>query len=202
MERKLMEKFLKLFLFYFFLFCVQNFSFAQSEIPKDIFIAASVQPWLYFEVSPLVLTLSPDLVSQEGIFNIGETPEVIFKVGTSNPDGWEIKIKGQNNGLKSLAANYIISSVNGTSTLVAGSEGYGAQATSTLNGVLINSIYDYYETNTVGEIINEYKILASKNSSNALAEVLKFKIKASASITTPADVEYSDIIILTIAPIL
>lgn len=191
-------------LFTFFLF-FPNKDFVQAqappEIPTDIFIAATVQPWLYFEVSPLTLNLSPDLVSQEGVFNIGETPDVIFKVGTSNPGGWEIKIKGKNNGLKSLNTNYTISSVNGTSTLMAGREGYGAQAISILTGVLINSIYDYYGTDIVGEIIEDYRSLASRFSSNALTEVVKMKIKASASITTPSDIEYSDIIILTIIPI-
>lgn len=194
---------INILLFAFFLFFLnKDFVQAQAppEIPTDIFIAATVQPWLYFEVSPLSLTLLPDLVSATGTFNIGETEEVTLKVGTSNPDGWEIKIKGTNNGLKSLSTNYIIPTVSGSSNLVAGNEGYGAQATSTLPGVLINSIYDYYGTNRVGEIVTDYRILAFRSSSNPLAEIGKMKIKASASINTPADVEYSDTVILTIVP--
>lgn len=177
--------------------------FAQNlQIPKDILIAAIVQPWLYFEVSPLDLTLSPDLVSIEGRFNIGESPEVIFKVGTSNPGGWEIKIKGKNNGLKSSATGYIISTVNGTSSLSAGNNGYGLQATTTLAGVIINPIYNYFDTSVVGEIVSDYRVLATKYSSNLTLEVVKIKIKAAASIMAPADVEYTDFIISTVIPLI
>lgn len=191
--------FLKLILI--FLFFSQK-SFAQLEIPKDIFIAATVQPWLYLEVFPLDLTLSPDLVSPEGVFNIGETQDVSFFVGTSNPSGWEIKMRGKNNGLKNLATGYVISSVFSSSTLVAGKDGYGAQATSTLAGVEINPIYDYYGTNTVGEVIKDYRMLAKKESPNSTQEVLKMKIKASASIFAPASLEYSDEVEFTILPLL
>ena len=167
------------------------------EIPKDILIEAIVEPWLYFEVSPLTLLLSPDLVSREGVFNIGETPEISLQVGTSNPGGWEIKIKGKNNGLKSQITNYVISTVNGTSTLVPGVDGYGAQATSTLEGAIVNLLYDFFDTNTVGEIVTDWRTLVLKTSPNSLSEVAKMKIKATASVMAPAG-DYTDEIILTI----
>lgn len=204
-----MKKDGKFFIFFskffilFFLFLGIDFTLAQSpsDIPRDILIAASVQPWLYFEISPLDLTLSPDLVSSGGEVNIGESEEVILKVGTNNEKGWQIKIKGKNGGLKSEAHGYTISTVFPTSTLIAGREGYGAQATSTLAGAIINSIYDFYGTNTVGEIPKEYRILVIKYSKNSLLEVAKMKIKASASLMTPAGFDYTDEIVLTIIPL-
>lgn len=185
------------------LFLFPQTGFAQSLfLVQDVYIAAIVQPWLYLEVFPLEISLSPDLVTVEGELNIGESEEIILKVGTSNPDGWEIKVKGKYNGLFSLATNYTIPTVKNFATLNLGEEGYGLQATSTLEGVTINPIYDFYGTLTVGEISkNEYKSLAKKLSSNSLSSVAKMKIKASASFLTPAG-DYTDEIILTIIPLI
>lgn len=201
-QLKILEKGLMLTLFLFLLNRDSVFSQNPPEISRDIFIAAIVQPWLYFEVLPLDLPLSPDLVSPEGNFNIGESPDVIFKVATNNEGGWEIEMKGENGGLKSLATNYLISTVNGTSTLVAGKEGYGGQATTSFEGVTINQIYDYYGTDIVGEIPSDYRVLAAKHSGNSLVEVAKMKMKASASILTPAASDYTEEIILTIIPLM
>lgn len=192
----------KIFIFFFLFLIKFDFIFAQPpEISRDIFIAAIVQPWLYFEVSPLDLPLSPDLVSPEGNFNIGESPDVIFKVATNNEGGWQIEMKGKNGGLSSLATGYTISTVTVTSTLIAGNEGYGGQATTTLEGVILNQIYNFYGTNIVGEIPKEYRVLLTKYSSNSLSEVAKMKIKATASALTPAG-DYTDEIILTIIPLM
>lgn len=195
----------KIFCFLMFLFFLpnRNLLLAQPpQIPQDILIAAIVQPWLYFEISTTTLTLSPDLVTPEGYFNIAETDDIILKVATNNEGGWQIKIKGKNGGLKSLATGYLLASVSGTSTLVVKKEGFGAQATSTLSGVLINPIYDYYGTNIVGEISKENKVLAWKLSRNPLAEVAKVKIKASASVMTPAGLDYQEQLIFTIIPLI
>lgn len=201
-ERKFLGKILP-FLIALFFFLNQNILLAQTlEIPQDIFIAATVQPWLYFEVSPTTLILSPDLVSSEGVFNIAETEDVILKVATNNRDGWEIKIKGKNGGLKSTASNYLLASVNGTSTLIAGKEGFGAQATTTFSEVLINPIYDYYGTDIVGEISTDNKILVWKFSRNSVMEVAKLKIKATASVITPAGGDYEEELMFTILPLI
>lgn len=199
---KILEKSLILSLFLFLLNIEIIYAQPPPEIPRDILIAAIVQPWLYFEISPLNLPLSPDLVSPEGVFQIGESPEVIFKVGTNNEGGWEIKIRGKNGGLKSQATGYLLSTISGTSTLIAGNEGYGAQATSTLEGTILNPIYDFYQTDIVGEVPQDYRFLAIKYSRNSLAEVAKMKIKASASVMTPAGVDYTEEIISTIIPLI
>lgn len=189
------------FLFSLFSFLnYQNKALALDDIPKDIFIAAIVEPWIYFDISPLTFNLQPDLVAPDGTLHIGESPEILIRVGTSNPYGWEIKIKGKNNGLKSEAANYLIPSVIGSAPLIVGIEGYGLNATATFQGVIINPIYSYYNTNIVGEIIDQYRLLASKFNSHLLEEVVRMKIKATASMMTPAEENYLDIINITINP--
>lgn len=199
---KIILKTWKKSLIFIFLFFNITSLYAQAEIPRDIFIAAVVQHWLYFEVSPLDLNFSPDLVTPQGEFNIGETEDISFKVGTNNDGGWEIKIEGKNGGLKSLATGYLLATVKGTSTLKIKKEGYGGQATTTLAEVIINPIYNYYLSNTVGEIPQEYRVLATRYSKNPLGEVAKMKIKASAAVTTPAAGDYEEEIILTIIPLL
>lgn len=193
------------FIFLIFVFFVSsNFFvpkiFALDNLPKDIFIAATVEPWIYFEVSPINFNLQPDLVAVDGTLNIGESPEITIKIGTSNPSGWEVKIKGKNGGLKSEATDYLISTVTGYSPLVIGTEGYGCNATTTLPGVILNSIYNYYNTNIVGEITTTEKSFISRNQSNEFLEVAKMKIKAAASVKTPADPNYFDIIYFTANP--
>lgn len=199
-------KFFYFLLILFFLFSLfyflnsQNKVFALEEIPKDVFIAAIVEPWIYLDVSPLTFNLQPDLVAPDGTLHIGESPEIIIRVGTSNLAGWEIKIKGKNNGLKSETTDYLIPSVSGTAALILGTEGYGLNATATFQGVIINPIYSYYNTNIVGEITNQYRLLASKSNSHLLEEVVRMKIKATASMMTPAEENYIDIINITINP--
>jgi len=175
---------------------------AQANLPEDIAIAAIVEKWLYLAVSPLTVDIEPALIGADGSLNIGTSPEIVFSVGTNNPNGWYIEMKGENNGLKSSTMDLTINSVSATSTLLGGTDGYGANATSTLSGVLIGELYDYYGTDTVGEIINQYKFLASNPGINPLTDVLKMQIKAAASITTPPAADYSDIIFITLTPII
>ncbi len=171
-----------------------------EELSHDIAIAAMVEAWLYFEISPLIIDLEPDLVAADGSLNIGQSEPVIVSIGTNSPDGWSIEIKGQNSGLKSPAADYTIFSISGTSTLSAGTDGYGANATSSLSGVFIGDFYQYYDTDTVGQIISQPTLLAFNHNRHALAEVARIRIKAAASLLTPAANDYSDEINITLLP--
>lgn len=199
-QRRFFRFFLILICFVIF-FTLAKFKTVQAqELPQDIAIAAIVEPWLYLEVSPFMIDLEPDLVAADGSFNVGISSDIFLKVGTSNSEGWYLKIQGRNNGLKSLSTDYTISSISGTSALAAGTDGYGANATSTLEGVFIGELYDYYGSDIVGELVNEYRVLASMASGHAISEVVKMQIKAAASIMAPADSDYADIIIVTITP--
>lgn len=175
---------------------------AQADLPEDVAIAAIVETWLYLAISPLTVDIEPALIGPDGTLNIGTSPDIIFTIGTNSPNGWYVEMKGENNGLRSESMDLTIDSVNATSTLLAGTDGYGANATATLVGVLLGELYDYYDTDTVGEIINDYKLLASNTGANPLTDVVKMQIKAAASITTPAAADYSDIIFITLTPLI
>lgn len=208
MKRSLLKKRNLIFIIlFFFTVFLTNFSLtkkaeAQVELSEDVAIAAIVETWIYFVISPLAVDIEPALIGIDGTLNIGTSPDIVFSVGTNNVGGWYIEMKGKNSGLKSLSTNAVIDSVNSTSTLVAGTDGYGANATGTLTGVSIGELYDYYGTDTVGEIVDSYNLLALKESENLLTDVVKVQIKAAASIMTPAAIDYSDVIIITLTPII
>ena len=179
--------------------------FAPEDVRADatstVGVTATVESWLTFSVSPTSVSLSPALVDSTGTPHIGSSTVITLTLGTNNTGGWSISIQGANNGLYSTNASYLISTVSGTSTLSAGTDGYGANATATYAGVSIGNYYDYYGSDTVGEIASSTShTLASKNSPNSQEDVVDMKIKAAAQVTTPSATDYSDTITLTAIP--
>lgn len=171
----------------------------ESTTTEEVTVSAVVYAWMDFEVSTTSLAIQPALVMADGSLNIGSTPDLNLSLGTNAPLGWQIRIKGQNNGLYSTSVNYTIASVNGTSTLstTTPAEKYGANATNTTSTVTIDSYYDYYGTNTVGEIKTSDHVLASKPSRNEKVQVVKMQVKATATTLTPPGSDYRDTITLT-----
>lgn len=169
-----------------------------QETTTTVVITAIVEAWLDFQATPTQVTLQPPLVMADGTLNIGSSTDIQLSLGTNAPAGWSISIRGQNNGLYSSSRAHLIPTVTGTSTLATGTEAYGANATSTMSGVTIGPYYDYYGTDTVGEISSSTsRTLGSKNSPNSFNPVANLKIKATASQTTPPGNDYSDTVILT-----
>ncbi len=189
-----------LFCILFFWRGVEKIDAQQVEISQDVLIAAVVQIWLDFRISTTTLELLPPLVAVDGTLNVGSSTDVVLSLGTNNSGGWDIKIKSLNNGLYSSAADYTISSSAPVSDLVAGTEGYGANATSLFSGVSIEEIYDYYGTDTVGELVNQYRVLSFYDSYHQMVDIVKLQIKAAASLMTPSGYDYQDTIVITIIP--
>lgn len=169
-----------------------------QEATTTIGVTAVVEAWLDFSVSPTSTTLQPPLVQADGTLNVGSSTDITLTLGTNAANGWGVTIKGDKGGLYSTARSHLIPSVTGTSTLATGTEAYGANATSTLSGVMIGDYYNYYDTNTVGEIVTSTSNnLASRGSPNTTQSVVNMKVKATASATTPPGNDYSDTIYLT-----
>lgn len=107
---------------------------------------------------------------------------------------------GTNGGLATTSPAYLIPSPAAgfptTATLVAGTEGYGIQATSTAVGsgatLGFNTIYNSYNTNTVGKLATTTQVVASSTSQTTNREVV-VKHKAAISGTTQA-ATYTDTI--------
>lgn len=107
---------------------------------------------------------------------------------------------GTNGGLATTSPAYLIPSPAAgyptTAALAAGTEGYGIQATSTAVGsgatLGFNSIYNSFNTNTVGKITTSTQVVASSTSQTTSREVV-VKHKAAISGTTQA-ASYTDTI--------
>jgi len=161
-------------------------------------VTATVQEWLTFSVNPTSVTLTPDLVDTAGNTAVGSSTAVTLTLGTNSPDGWSIDARGAatcaQGGL--VSGSYSICQPSATSTLAAGTDGYGANATDTLAGVTIAANYAYWGTNTVGELNDTDSDFASKTSSNASSDVASMKV-LTASDALQESGSYTDTITLT-----
>jgi len=131
------------------------------------------------------------------------SPNVTTTVSCNPAAGCQVQVKDQGNGtyggLYNSTANYLIPSpaadFPATATLVAGTEGYGIQATTTTAGsggtLSLNSIYNQ-TGNTVGRLSTTSVILASSSQPVANREIVVIH-KAAISGLTPAG-SYQDII--------
>lgn len=134
------------------------------------------------------------------------SPNVTTTISCNPPAGCTVQIRdqgnGTNGGLWNSTASYLIpspaSGFPATATLVAGTEGYGIQATTTSAGsggtLSLNSIYNQ-TGNTVGKLATTSQVLASSTQPIANREVVVTH-KAAVSGLTPAG-SYSDTITYT-----
>jgi hypothetical protein len=121
-------------------------------------------------------------------------------VGTNSGGGWTIGIKGLNGGLGSTTgANQILSVLNGaTTTITAGVDGYGANATASIANVTVGGNgYRSWGTAVVGAISTTTQTMLSKTTANASSTVGMMKVYAACD---PAQAigTYDDTIVLTL----
>ncbi|MCX6224756.1 MAG: hypothetical protein NTV01_08410 [Bacteroidia bacterium] len=176
-------------------------NFAQAATTtQTVTVTATVNPWLYFSVTPTSLTLSPDLVDITGNVNIGSsTANVTMTVGTNSSGGWNIGIRGLYGGLGTTTANLIPSvPVSATTTISAGVDGYGANATGSIANVVVAAGYGGWGTAAVGAIASSTsQVMLSKTTSNASSTVGLMKVYAACDSTQPVG-SYTDTITLTL----
>jgi len=176
-------------------------NFASAATSTTVTVTATVESWLTISAAPSSVTLTPSLVDIAGGINVGSsTSNVAISVGTNSATGWSIGIKGAGAGLV-YGSTSTINSVTGTSTLTAGNDGYGANASTTLVGTTIGALYNNWSTTTVGEIKSGAgQTLASKPSLQASTTVATMKVYAAATSTHPSG-SYADTITLTVTAI-
>jgi len=176
-------------------------SFAQAATTtKTVTVSATVQPWLYFSVSPTSISLTPDLLDINGSPNIGSSTNVTFTVGTNSSGGWTIGVRGLYGGLGSTTANLIPSvPVSATTTIVAGTDGYGANATGSIAGVVVQGNgYAGWGSATVGAIpTSTSQLILTKGTANASSTVGLMKVYAACDAAQPVGT-YEDTITLTL----
>ncbi len=161
-----------------------------SAATETVTVTATVVESLSISVSPTTTALSPDLVDISGGTFIGSSTDIQIIVSTNNGGGYNLTIEGANNGL--ATSTYLIASVTATGTIVAGADGYGANATSVQ--ATVDEDYDYWGTDVVGQIATSTAL--SSYGSPVTNSTTTIKIEAAADSAQEAGV-YEDTITLT-----
>ena len=161
-----------------------------SAATETITVGATISEWLSFSVSTNTATISPALVDSGGTEAIGTSNTITLTAGTNDAAGYTITIMSQSNAGLCHSAGCGTHNINsGTSTLAAGTDGYGAQATSTDADVTVDTAFDK-TGNDVGGITTGGKKLAD-TSGGSDGDDTDLLFKAAASKADPEGA-YSD----------
>jgi len=163
-------------------------------------VTAYVRSWMTISVSPNSVTLSPDLVNTAGGLGVGSSSNIALQVGTNSSLGWSITISSVYGALaSSSAATPTIQSVptGATTSIIAGVDGYGANATNAIANVIIGAGYGNWGFASTGALSSSSQpVLMYKSSANSSTTVGYVKVYAAATSTKPTGT-YTDTIILT-----
>lgn len=172
---------------------------ASAQVQRTVDVTAIVQEWIAFTVSESSTTLAPDLVDTGGNAEVGSSSAIRLNVGTNTTTGWTMAVVGTGEGLVSGANT--IKSVEPTSTIAAGTEGYGLNATHTLAGVDMNTTtYAFWDTTDVGRVNSTSTNLATKSSANSTQEVIRIRFYAAANADNTPPGTYTGTTTLTATP--
>jgi len=165
-----------------------------SAATETVEVSATVSAWLSFAVTPTTTSITPDLVTSAGGINIGESDYIKITTGTNGVSGYSLDIKSANASLDYGATDTIVSA---SATLVAGTDGYGAQATSSDGDVTIGVWYNMAtSTNDVGALQATDRDLADTNGETS-DDISWLTLKAAAT-STKAIGTYTDTLTLTL----
>jgi len=163
---------------------------------KDVTVQATVSPWIFLSVSATSTNIQPDLVTETGEVNIGESDYIQITAGTNNSSGYSLDIKSLNAALCHTDGCEIGQISSASSTLQAGQDGYGAQATSSDTDVTIATSYNHAtSTNIVGGLETKDNDLADATGPS-LSDIIWLTLKAAATSSKPSGT-YKDTITLT-----
>ena len=169
-------------------------NYVSAATDTDITVSATVQEWITLGVSTSSVGLTPNLVDTAGNTAIGTSTAINITVGTNNGGGWHLDLSSLNGAL--ATSTYNISTCDVTSTIAAGTDMYGVNATTSYAGVDIKGYYDYWGQNIVGTASTTAQELAHKTDSNASTTVATMKIMAACDADQEAGT-YTDTLTIT-----
>lgn len=168
-----------------------------SAATETVEVSATVASWVSLAVTPTTTTITPDLVTSAGGVNIGESDYVKITCGTNGTSGYSLDVKSLNAALCHSGGCGTAQIVSASSTLSAGVDGYGAQATSSDADVSIGAWYNFAtSTNSVGKVETSDHHLADTGGSTA-DDITWLTLKAAATSTKQSGT-YSDTLTLTL----
>ena len=169
-------------------------SYVSAATSTEITVSATVQEWITLGVSTSSVGLTPDLVSSAGVTAIASSTNINITVGTNNAEGWHLDIGSA--GGRLATSTYYIYTCDVTSSIAAGTDMYGVNATTSYAGVDIKGYYDYWGQNIVGTASTTAQELAYKTNSNASTTVATMKIMAACDADQEAGT-YTDTLTIT-----
>ncbi len=167
-----------------------------SAATETISVSATISQWISFSVSTNTVAITPDLVTSAGGTNIGSSPDITLTAGTNDADGYSIDLRDSYGGLCHSGGCSVWKVTSTDATLSAGTDGYGAQASSTDSDVTIGANYNYWGNNQVGDISSTTAQTVASTSGPSSSDQTLLKLKAAAADTDP-DGTYSDTLTLT-----
>jgi hypothetical protein len=168
-----------------------------SAATETIEVSATVQSWVSLAVTPTSTTLTPDLVTTTGGTNIGESDYIQITTGTNGSSGYTLDIKSLNAGLCHSGGCGSGKLDSASTTLSAGTSGYGGQATSTDVDVTVNGNYLFATgTDAVGGFITT-DVDLTDTSGPSSGDISWLTLKAAATSTAPSGT-YQDVLTLTL----
>jgi hypothetical protein len=155
---------------------------------ETISITATVEASISLMVSTSSVHLSPSLVDINGVPNIGSSTNITLTAGTNDSGGYSINIgdpgpSGNSGALCHSGGCATGALYSADAVLVAGTDGYGVQATTTDSDVTVDSDFNYWGNEHVGNVTSTLDLMASTGGPTFGDQIL-IKIKAAAATST------------------
>ncbi len=168
----------------------------EAATTATVNVSAQVREWASL-TSSSTATLVPDLVDYSGNEAVGSTTGLGFIAKSNSGDGYSVTVEGDGSNQLTGSVSGSIASVaaGATSTVVAGTDNYGIQATSTESTVA--SIYDNWGDDIMGPVRAAVTIVNHGAPTDADGHLTNFRIAAACD-GQQASGAYTDTITLTI----
>lgn len=169
---------------------------AAATASSTVTVNAVVSAYITLSVSTTSTYLMPNLVSSAGVAGLGSST-VSTTISTNDSAGYTLYLQGTYGGVSSTPNLILnVASSTGSSTIAAGTDGYGANATSSQATILATSTYNFWGLDIVGTISSTTNNLISQENAAGSNRVTRIKIYAAADTLQPSGT-YQDYIILT-----
>ena len=170
---------------------------ASATASTSVTVNAVVSAYITLAVSTTSTYLMPNLVNSSGNTFIGSST-VSTTVSTNDSAGYTLSLQGTYGGVSSTPNLILnVASSTGSSTITAGVDGYGANATSSQATILATSTYNFWGQDIVGTISSTTNNLISQESAAGANRTTLIKIYAATDSVQPSGT-YQDYIILTV----
>ena len=168
----------------------------EAATTAEVSVTATVQEWISITASSTA-TLSPDLVDINGVVHLASSTGLGFIAKSNSADGYTVTITGANDGLDGSVSGSIASvGLAATTTIAAGTDGYGVQASST--EATVDALYDNWGNDTLGSAHTTGQSMVDYTGpTDADGHLVGFRIAAACDAQQESG-SYTDTITLTI----